>query len=181
MSFLLPWLPEAVDFAKNVACYPYLFLTTNGTMATPPKVDACMRAGLDSLKFSFNYADAGQFESIAQVKGKLFADIETNLRAARTIRDQVYRETGHRCGLYASYIEYDGEQGKRMARAIICSCPFMDCHSVTPISATLIRISARPLPDCWPIRWALPMMSGLSATRAASARPAGWNRPLSRD
>ena len=125
-SFLLPWLPEAIAFAKNVAGYPYVFLTTNGTMATPPKVEACMRAGLDSLKFSFNYADSEQFEAIAQVKGKLFADIETNLRAARTIRDLVYRETGHRCGLYASYIEYDGEQGNRMARAIERIAPVVD-------------------------------------------------------
>lgn len=125
-SFLLPWLPEAVDFAKNVACYPYVFLTTNGTLATPPRVDACMRAGLDSLKFSFNYADAEQFAGIARVKERLFDSIETNLRAARTIRDQVYRETGHHCGLYASYIEYDGEQGRRMTETVERIAPLVD-------------------------------------------------------
>lgn len=125
-SFLLPWLPEAVDFAKNVACYPYVFLTTNGTLATPPRVDACLRAGLDSLKFSLNYADAGQFESVARVKGRLFDDIETNLRAASAIRDQVYRETGHRCGLYASYIEYDGDQGRRMTETVERIAPLVD-------------------------------------------------------
>jgi len=125
-SFLLPWLPEAVDFARNVACFPYVFLTTNGTLATPPRVDACIRAGLDSLKFSLNYADADQFRSIARVKERLFDDIETNLRAARVIRDQVYHETGHRCGLYASYIEYDGEQGRRMAETIGRIAPLVD-------------------------------------------------------
>jgi len=125
-SFLLPWLPEAVDYAKNVAGYPYVFLTTNGTVATPIRVDACIRAGLDSLKFSFNYADAGQFKEIARVKGRLFQDIESNMRAARTIRDQVERETGHRCGLYASYIEYDGDQGERMAETIERIAPLVD-------------------------------------------------------
>lgn len=117
-SFLLPWLPEAVGFAKTVARYPYVFLTTNGTLATPPRVDACLRAGLDSLKFSLNYADPGQFETVARVKGRLFDDIETNLRAASAIRDRVYQETGHRCGLYVSYIEYDGAQGRRMAETV---------------------------------------------------------------
>jgi hypothetical protein len=125
-SFLLPWLPEAVGFAKTVAGYPYVFLTTNGTVATPIRVDACIRAGLDSLKFSLNYADAGQFEEIARVKGRLFQDIESNMRAARTIRDRVEHETGHRCGLYASYIEYDGDQGRRMAETIERIAPLVD-------------------------------------------------------
>ena len=64
-SFLLPWLPEAVRFAKHEAGYPYVFLTTNGSLATPQRIEACMAAGLNSLKFSLNYADAEQFETPA--------------------------------------------------------------------------------------------------------------------
>jgi hypothetical protein len=65
-----------------------------------------------------NYADAGQFQSVAQVKPKLYAAIERNLRSAAEVRDRVYAETGHRCGIYASYIEYDGEQGDRMRETV---------------------------------------------------------------
>ncbi|MBO6560137.1 MAG: radical SAM/SPASM domain-containing protein [Nisaea sp.] len=117
-SFLLPWLADAVRFAKEEAGFPYVFLTTNGTVSTPERVEAAIRAGLDSLKFSMNYADAGQFQSVAQVKPKLYAAIERNLRSAAEVRDRVYAETGHRCGIYASYIEYDGEQGDRMRETV---------------------------------------------------------------
>ncbi|MGE0726061.1 MAG: radical SAM/SPASM domain-containing protein [Alphaproteobacteria bacterium] len=117
-SFLCRWLEEAIDFAKRTCGFPYVFLTTNGSLATPERLDACFRAGLDSLKFSFNYADADQFAVVAQVKRGLFWTMVRNLAAARAVRDAVAAETGHRCGLYASYIEYDGAQGSRMSEAV---------------------------------------------------------------
>jgi hypothetical protein len=125
-SFLLPWLPEAIAFAKREAGFPYVFLTTNGTLATPARVEACMRAGLDSLKFSYNYADVAQFTDIARVSPKLYPGITENLLAARAVRDRVQGETGHRCGLYASYIEYDGEQGERMRAAVAAIADAVD-------------------------------------------------------
>ncbi len=117
-SFLCRWLEEAIAFAKEECGYPYVFLTTNGSLAKPDRMEACFRAGLDSLKFSFNYADETQFEEIAQVKPKLYRNMLYNLRHARDMRDKVFQGTGHKCGLYASYIEYDGEQGKRMSNAL---------------------------------------------------------------
>lgn len=148
-SFLLPWLAEAVAFAKSDAGYPYVFLTTNGTLATALKVDACMRAGLDSLKFSFNYADAGQFEAIARVKGRLFGTIETNLEAARVIRDRVHDETGHRCGLYASYIEYDGEQGRRMVETIERIAPLVDEVYALPLYSQAALVTEDEVGQGW--------------------------------
>ena len=67
-SFMCKWLEEAVHFAKHTAGFPYVFLTTNGSLCTPERVDRCMANGLDSLKFSLNYADESQFVEIAQVK-----------------------------------------------------------------------------------------------------------------
>ncbi len=125
-SFLLPWLADAVRYAREVAKFPYIFLTTNGSVTTPEKVRACMEAGLDSLKFSLNYADEKQFTEIARVKGKLFYDLLTNLKAAHRIRGEVEDKTGHRCGLYASYIQYDGEQGLRMKEMIEDLAPYLD-------------------------------------------------------
>src|SRR5512141_699806 len=72
-SFMCEWLPEAISFAKGRGI-EYAFLTTNGSLATPERVQACMEAGLDSLKFSMNNSDVAQFRAVAQVKGKLFYD-----------------------------------------------------------------------------------------------------------
>jgi len=120
-SFLIPWLPEAIAYAKGVG-YPYVFLTTNGSLATPQRVQQCMDAGLDSLKFSFNYADAEQFADITRVKASYFDAMKRHIKEAHRIR----AEGGYKTGLYASYIEYDGEQGARMNEAIAEIAPYVD-------------------------------------------------------
>jgi hypothetical protein len=125
-SFLCDWLEKAVAYAKQSCGFPYVFLTTNGSVATPERMEGCFRAGLDSLKFSYNYADAAQFEAIARVKPRLFEAMKRNIKAAREIRDVVAAETGRFCGLYASYIEYDGEQRRRMQAAVDEIRPFVD-------------------------------------------------------
>ncbi len=51
--FLNPELPEYIAEAKRIG-YTYVYLTSNGSLATPEKVDAIINAGLDSLKFSIN-------------------------------------------------------------------------------------------------------------------------------
>ncbi|MBM3570270.1 MAG: radical SAM protein [Alphaproteobacteria bacterium] len=125
-SFMCQWLPEAIAHAKKVAGFPYVFLTTNGSLATPERVAACFRAGLDSLKFSVNWADGEQFEAIAGVKEALFRATKDNIKAARDARDRVAEETGHRGGLYASYIEYDGAQKARMETLLAEIRPYVD-------------------------------------------------------
>lgn len=124
--FLTPWLPMAIDYAKNDIGFPYVFCTTNGSIATGPKIDAVMRAGLDSLKFSLNYATEEQFVDIARVKPKLFKAMINNIRNASVVRDNVYEETGHRCKLYASYIGYDDEQNERMQELVAELTPLLD-------------------------------------------------------
>lgn len=121
-SFMVPWLPDAIAYAKEVCGYPYVFLTTNGSLATRDRVRACMQAGLNSLKFSYNFADAAQFADVAGVKPRYFDMIKANIRAAREARDA----GGYDCGLYASYIEYDGEQGARMGVALDEIAPYVD-------------------------------------------------------
>ena len=117
-SFTCAWLPEAIEFAKHVAKFPYVFLTTNGSLATPERIEACIRAGLDSLKFSLNYANREQFVEIARVKPALFDAMIANVKMARPVRDRIEAETGQHCGLYGSYIEYDGRQAAAMATTV---------------------------------------------------------------
>ena len=132
-SFLCRWLPDAIRYAKRECGYPYVFLTTNGRMATPYRVRECMEAGLDSLKFSFNFSDAGQFHKVTGVRAEDFAAVENNLKAARAVRDAVEAATGHRCGLYASSIRYDDLQLVRMEEAVARVAPYVDEHYWLPL------------------------------------------------
>ncbi|MBI2241099.1 MAG: radical SAM protein [Magnetospirillum gryphiswaldense] len=130
-SMLYPRLAEAIDAAKNRFGYPYVFLTTNGRLATPDRLRDCFEAGLDSLKFSFNWADASQAKEITRVD--CFDDVVANILAARPIRDEVAARTGRRCGLYASSIQYDGEQRTRMEQAVQQILPAVDQHYWLPL------------------------------------------------
>jgi MoaA/NifB/PqqE/SkfB family radical SAM enzyme len=113
-SFLVPWLPDAIRYAKGLGM-PYVFLTTNGSLSTPEKVEACMEAGLDSLKFSFNYSDPEHFAAITQKPEAKFDEIVSNLKDAWRIRNA----GDYSCGLYASYIMFEGErQREKMARVV---------------------------------------------------------------
>lgn len=125
-SFTLPWLPDAIRAAKDEG-FPYVFITTNGSLAKPNIVKACMEAGLDSLKFSLNYADAEQFSDIARVKGSIYQDIIDNIKSTAEVRDSGGQDGGgYDCGIYASYIKYDGEQGERMQAVVAEVEPLLD-------------------------------------------------------
>jgi hypothetical protein len=135
-------------------------------MATPDRVRAAMEAGLDSLKFSFNFSDAEQFHDVTGVKAGTYRRIVEHIRQARAARDAVEQATGHRCGLYASSILYDGEQQARMAEAVEQIVGYVDEHyylplygqagltsgarGTTPTAGNQGRVGAlrKPLP-CW--------------------------------
>lgn len=159
-SFILPWLPDAIKAAKDEGI-EYVFLTTNGSLCTSEKVNECMAAGLDSLKFSLNYADEDQFVSIAQVKKSLFADMVKNIKEARRIRD----EGGYDCGLYGSYIRYDGQQGERMKAMVDEIEPFLDEVYALPLYSQADLVSLDEKDRGWEIR-------GGNPGRADNMRPA---------
>lgn len=130
-SFMQPkLLVECIRFLKAEVGMPYVFLTTNGSLAHPKTVEACMEAGLDSLKWSVNAADTEQFARMMYVHPKLMLQSLHNLQQARRIRD----EKGYKCGIYASSIQYDGAQAERMQamleRDII---PHVDEHYFLPL------------------------------------------------
>lgn len=122
-------LIEAIGWCKSLG-FPYLFLTTNGSLAEPELVRRCMEAGLDSLKFSVNAADEEQFESVMGISGRWLDKALGNLKAARRVRD----EGGYKCGIFASSIRYDGEQQAKM-EALLAEqvLPFVDQHYWLPL------------------------------------------------
>jgi hypothetical protein len=127
-SFLCNWLPDAIKEAKD-AGIEYVFLTTNGANATPDKVEACMEAGLDSLKWSMNFYDGVQFKQIANVKPSLYRNAIANLKQAHEIRALGQYKTK----LYASSIAFDGEQGEKMQKIVDEITPFLDEHYFLPL------------------------------------------------
>lgn len=130
-SFMNPrLLVDCVQYLKADVGMPYVFLTSNASMAFPEAVEACMEAGLDSLKWSVNATDSVQFEQIMAVSGKLFERALANIEAAWKVRAQ----KRHRTGLYASSIQYDGAQQQKMEALLENRVkPFVDQHYWLPL------------------------------------------------
>jgi len=129
--FLSPaLLTRATRYLKHDLGVPYVFVTTNGSLASPDRVAAVFAAGLDSLKFSINAADDPQFAEVMQVSPRLYARALDNLAAARRLRD----EGRYPCRIYASSIRYDGEQQTRMEALLAAHVlPYVDEHYWLPL------------------------------------------------
>jgi len=127
-STMSPMLVEAIRWCKQIG-FPYVFLTTNGSMATERLVEACMIEGLDSLKFSVNNYDEEQFEKVVQVKPALFRKAIENIQNAWFVREA----GGYKTRLYASSIRYDGEQQEKMEELLLEVLPYVDEHYWLPL------------------------------------------------
>ena len=130
-SFMAPrLLVDCIDYLKNEIGMPYVFLTSNASMAFPEAVEACMKAGLDSLKWSVNAADEVQFEKVMGVAGKLFHRALDNIQSAWELR----KNNDYKTGLYASSIRYDGEQQAKMESLLRERVtPYVDQHYWLPL------------------------------------------------
>ncbi len=61
--FIVPELPEYIKLAKDIG-YTYVYLTSNGSLATPERIRAVVDAGVDSVKFSINAPERKLYEFI---------------------------------------------------------------------------------------------------------------------
>ena len=131
-------LVAACRHAKRELGFPYVFLTSNASLATPDIVERLMQYGLDSLKWSVNAADAAQFFELMGVKPQLFEDALGNIRAAHEVR----RKGGYSTGLFASSIRYDGEQHAKMEKLLKERVvPYVDEHYWLPLYSMAMRSS----------------------------------------
>jgi MoaA/NifB/PqqE/SkfB family radical SAM enzyme len=130
-SFMNPrLLVDCIDYLKRELAMPYVFLTSNASMAFPEAAEACMRAGLDSLKWSVNASDEAQFVRIMGVAGRLFYRALENIKHAFELR----AANGFSTKLYASSIRYDGEQHERMEALLAERVrPYVDQHYWLPL------------------------------------------------
>jgi MoaA/NifB/PqqE/SkfB family radical SAM enzyme len=130
-SFMNPrLLVDCIAWLKRDIGMPYVFLTSNASMSFPEAVEECMKAGLDSLKWSVNAADEAQFEKIMGVAPKLYRRALENIEAAWKLRQR----GGYQTGLFASSIRYDGEQQQKMERLLTERVlPYVDQHYWLPL------------------------------------------------
>jgi MoaA/NifB/PqqE/SkfB family radical SAM enzyme len=130
-SFMNPrLLVDCIRYLKREIGMPYVFLTSNASMSFPEAVEECMKAGLDSLKWSVNAADEDQFGKIMGVSGKLFRRALANIKSAWEVRAR----HGYKTGLYASSIKYDGAQQAKMEALLTERVrPYVDQHYWLPL------------------------------------------------
>ena len=129
-SFMNPALLEnSLKFAKQIG-FPYVFLTSNASLAHPFLVSELMKSGLDSLKWSVNASDEKQFQEVMGVKPKLYEQALENIKSCWEVREKYNFKTR----LYASSIRYDGEQQERM-EALLRErvLPYVDQHYWLPL------------------------------------------------
>lgn len=95
--FLVPELPEYIKKAKEIG-YTYVYLTSNGSLATPERIRAVIDAGLDSIKFSINAPEKELYEFI---HGR--DDFDTVMEHLRYL-NQYRKETGREFKIYVTGI-----------------------------------------------------------------------------
>ncbi len=62
-ALLYKELPGIISYAKKRQ-FPYVFITTNGALATPERIEELIASGLDSIRFSVNAADRETYRVI---------------------------------------------------------------------------------------------------------------------
>jgi MoaA/NifB/PqqE/SkfB family radical SAM enzyme len=109
-SFINPaYLIDAIEYCKEIGI-PYVFLTSNASLARPEIVEKCMKAGLDSLKWSCNAYDEVQFKELMGAAPALFWKAYENIRNAYRTREA----KGYKTKLAASSVKYNNEQMAKM-------------------------------------------------------------------
>ena len=130
-SFMNPeLLVKACDWVKNELKFPYVFLTSNATIARANTVEQLMQVGLDSLKWSANFADEQQFEYFTNSKSVFFYKALENIKEAWKIRNKHNYETK----LSASSIMYGDDQKPKMEKFLEENIiPYVDKHYWLPL------------------------------------------------
>lgn len=95
--FISKDLSKYVALAKEIG-YKYVYITTNGALATPERAKEVIEAGVDSIKFSIN---AGTKETYKMIHGK--DDFDLVMENLRYIAD--YRKKNNKTfKIYVSFI-----------------------------------------------------------------------------
>lgn len=130
-SFInLKLLLDCVSYLKLILKIPYVFLTSNASLAKTSVVKDLMSLGLDSLKWSCNACNDEQFSKMMGVHTVFFNLAKDNIREAYQLREKF----GYHTKLYASSIRYSDEQAQEMQPFLNkYVLPFVDEHYWLPL------------------------------------------------
>lgn len=130
-SFMNPGLLiEACHWVARVLKFPWVFLTSNGTLAKEEHVNELYQAGLNSLKWSVNCSTLEQYRDICGGTERGWRALLENIRNAWEIRNVGEYDTL----LSASSIRYDATQHDDMQDFLKESViPYVDKHYWLPM------------------------------------------------
>jgi MoaA/NifB/PqqE/SkfB family radical SAM enzyme len=117
--FLNNELPDYIAFAKKIGIN-YVFITTNGVLATPERVKRAFQSGLDSIKFSINASTRGKY--IEMCGRDAFDQVIENLKTTWQIRSSAIKPS-----IYASSI-FDPSDEKEFLKIHSIIIPYVDEH-----------------------------------------------------
>ena len=95
--FIVPELADYVKLAKDIG-YEYVYITSNGALATPERIRAVVDAGVDSVKFSINAPERRMY---AFIHGK--DDFDTVMENLKYL-NQYRKESGRSFKIYVTGI-----------------------------------------------------------------------------
>ena len=126
--------------------YGYIYISTNGALATPERLRRLIDAGLNSLKFSIN---AGSRESYRKIHGKDDWDkVMGNLKAISQYRKTMDRELR----LFVTFVvttltEHEVEPFREMVAPLVDEVSFEECTSQMGTMTAAQRILAPEAPS----------------------------------
>lgn len=125
--FIVPELPEYIKLAKDIG-YTYVYLTSNGALATPERIQAVVDAGVDSVKFSINAPERGLYEFI---HGRDDFDIVCqNLRYLNQYRNESGRNFKiYITGILTRYTEHTREDYFKVFDGLADQIVFKDVYN----------------------------------------------------
>ncbi|MFH2202146.1 MAG: radical SAM protein [Elusimicrobiota bacterium] len=116
---LVPQLPEYVAYGKKIGI-PYVFITTNGRMATRERIAPLIDSGIDSIKFSFNAVTRDEYKKVTGVDA--FERVLANIASTHEVRGDRKKPS-----LYASTV-FDPNNAAKFDRAVELIRPYVDEH-----------------------------------------------------
>ncbi len=123
-------LIDCVTYLKQDLKAPYVFLTSNASLAKPQVVKNLMAVGLDSLKWSCNATNDEDFNKLMGVNPTFFDLAKDNIKSAWELRQMLNYKTG----LFTSSIMYDKNQPEKakefLAKYVL---PYVDEHYWLPL------------------------------------------------
>ena len=112
-------LPEYIAFAKEIGIN-YVFITTNGVLASPERIERMFQSGLDSIKFSINASNRIKFKEMCGRDA--FDQVIENVKATWQIRSSARKPS-----IYASSI-FDPSNEKDFFDIHSLIAPYVDEH-----------------------------------------------------